>query len=119
MALQKSEESINFNLDREPQRHLNADFKIEKEKQQRIKLTVCCTVQMLEFLYLHEFLSRLQSNNFFDDHGLKPMARKGNSAVFESSNISETGQAMPTKIGVHACYIKPYLHGFLEPIPIN
>ena len=32
MALQKSEESMNFNLDREPRRHLNADFKIEKEK---------------------------------------------------------------------------------------
>ena len=40
MALQKSEESINFNLDREPRRHLNADFKIEKEKRQRMKLTV-------------------------------------------------------------------------------
>ena len=40
MALQKSEESMNFNLDREPRRHLNADFKIEKEKRQRMKLTV-------------------------------------------------------------------------------
>ena len=55
MALQKLEESINFNLDQEPQRHLNADFKIEKEKRQRMKLTVCLTVQTLEFLYLHEF----------------------------------------------------------------
>ena len=47
------------------------------------------------------------------------MVGKGKLTVFESSNISETGQAMPTKIGVHACYITPYLHGFLEPIPIN
>ena len=38
------------------------------------------------------------------------MVGKGNLTVFESSNISETGQAMPTKIGVHACYINPYLH---------
>ena len=34
------------------------------------------------------------------------MVRKGNLAVFESTGISETGEAMPTKIGVHACYIK-------------
>ena len=36
------------------------------------------------------------------------MGQKGNLAVFESSNISETGKGMPTKIGVHACYINPY-----------
>ena len=47
------------------------------------------------------------------------MVGKGNLAIFESSSISETGQAMPTKIGVHACYINPDLHEFLEPIPIN
>ena len=47
------------------------------------------------------------------------MVGKKNLAVSESSNISKTGQAMPTKIGVHACYINPYLHEFLEPIPIN
>ena len=47
------------------------------------------------------------------------MGRKGNLAVFESSGNSETGKATPTKIGVHACYIKAYLHEFSEPIPIN
>ena len=36
------------------------------------------------------------------------MVRKGNLAVVESSNISETGQAMPTKIGVHAFDINSY-----------
>ena len=30
------------------------------------------------------------------------MVRKGNLAIFESSNISETGEAMPTKTVVHA-----------------
>ena len=30
------------------------------------------------------------------------MVRKGNLAVFDSSNISETGEATPTKIGVYA-----------------
>ena len=36
------------------------------------------------------------------------MVRKGNLAVVESSNISETGQPMPTKIGVHAFDINSY-----------
>ena len=47
------------------------------------------------------------------------MVRKGNLAIFESSGISETGESMPTKIGVHACEINLYLHEFLELIPIN
>ena len=37
----------------------------------------------------------------------------------KSSNISETGEAMPTKIGVHAFHINPYLHEFFEPILID
>ena len=53
---------------------------------------------------------------FFDDHGLQSMVEKGNLTVFESSNISETGMAIPIKIGVHAQYIDLYLHEFFEPI---
>ena len=30
------------------------------------------------------------------------MGKKGNLAVFESSNISKTGEVMATKTGVHA-----------------
>ena len=30
----------------------------------------------------------------------------------------ETGEATPTKIGEHACYINAYLHEFFELIPI-
>ena len=44
---------------------------------------------------------------------------KGNLAIFERSNISETEKVLPTKIGAHACYINPYLHEFFEPIPID
>ena len=44
------------------------------------------------------------------------MVGKGNLTFFESSNISETGKMTPTKIGVHACDIYPYLHDFFEPI---
>ena len=47
------------------------------------------------------------------------MVGMGNLAVFESSNISETAEAMPTKIGVHACDINPYLYKSFEPIPID
>ena len=49
---------------------------------------------------------------FFDDHGLYSMVGKGNLAVFESSNISETRMATSIKIGVHAQYIDLYLHEF-------
>ena len=45
------------------------------------------------------------------------MVRRGNLAVFESSSISETGESLLTKIGVHAFDINLYLHEFLEPIP--
>ena len=47
------------------------------------------------------------------------MVGKGNLAIFESSNISETKKTTPTKIGAHELDINPYLHEFFEPIPIN
>ena len=47
------------------------------------------------------------------------MVGKGNLAVFESSSISETRETVPTKIGVHACYVNTYLRYFFEPIPIE
>ena len=40
------------------------------------------------------------------------MVKKGKLAIFESSNISETEEGTPTKIGVHACDINPYMHDF-------
>ena len=47
------------------------------------------------------------------------MLRKGKLAVFESTHISKSGEGTPTKIGVYACDIDPYLHEFFEPIPID
>ena len=47
------------------------------------------------------------------------MVQKGNLVIFESSSISETKEATPTKIGVHALDINPYLHEFFELIPID
>ena len=49
----------------------------------------------------------------------KSMVRKGNLAVFESCNISETGEVTPTKFGAHAFDINPYLLEFFELIPID
>ena len=47
------------------------------------------------------------------------MVGKGNLAIFEGSSISETREVLPTKIGVYACHINPYLHEFFEPILVN
>ena len=47
------------------------------------------------------------------------MGRRGKMVVFESDNISETSEVMPTKIGVNVCYINIYLHDFFEPILSN
>ena len=47
------------------------------------------------------------------------MGRKRKLAVFESSNISETGEVTPTKIGMYVCYFNTYLHDFFEPILSN
>ena len=47
------------------------------------------------------------------------MVRKGNLAVFKNSDISETEETTPTKIGIYACYINAYVHEFFEPIPID
>ena len=50
---------------------------------------------------------------------IESMVRKGNLVVFESTNISETREVTPTKNGVHAIHINPYLHEFFEPIPFD
>ena len=47
------------------------------------------------------------------------MVRKGNLAVYEGSNISETRVGTSTKIGLHACDVNSYLHKFFESIPID
>ena len=47
------------------------------------------------------------------------MVRKGNFTVFEGSNISETEEVMPNKIGVHAFNMSLYLHEFFELILID
>ena len=52
-------------------------------------------------------------------NGQMSMGQKGNLAVFESTNISETEEVTPTKIGVHVCYINTYLLEFFESIPID
>ena len=47
------------------------------------------------------------------------MVGRGNLAIFEGSDISETGEVTPTKTGVYACDINPHLHEFFELILID
>ena len=47
------------------------------------------------------------------------MVGKGNLTFFEGSNISETEEVTPTKIGVHTFDMSLYLHEFFELIPIE
>ena len=47
------------------------------------------------------------------------MPQKGNLAILEGSNISESGETTPTKIGVYTLDFNSYLHEFFEPIPIH
>ena len=47
------------------------------------------------------------------------MVGKGNLAIFEGSDISEIRETTPTKMGVHAFDINPYLHEFFKPILID
>ena len=50
---------------------------------------------------------------------IQSTVQKENLAIFESSGISETKEATPTKFGVHACYTNAYLYEFFELIPID
>ena len=64
------------------------------------------------------FLSRFRSIKFFDDY-YSPCLEREIWPFLKCSNISETGETTPTKTGVHALDIDPYLHDFFELIPID
>ena len=69
--------------------------------------------------YLHKFFEPILIRSIFSLPWTIVHGKKGNLAIFESSNISETKKVMPIKIGVHAFDINPYLHKFFEPILID
>ena len=48
-----------------------------------------------------------------------PWSERENWPFLKGSHISETGEVTPTKIGVNARDINPYLHEFFEPIPFD
>ena len=65
-------------------------------------------------------LSQFRLIKFFDDHGLySPCPEREIWLFLKGSHISETGRVKPTRAGVHARDINPYLHKFFEPIPID
>ena len=47
------------------------------------------------------------------------MVREGKLVKFKNRNISEIGEAPPTKIGTHVLHINRYLHKFFDPIQID
>ena len=66
------------------------------------------------------------SKNLIDRNPLKKFMQIGIDVSCMRTNFSgrgpfgfENGETTPTKIGVHACDINPYLHKFFEPIPID
>ena len=69
-------------------------------------------------LYLHEFFEPIL---IFDPHGLYH-GPKGKFGHFwrqtKTSKISETGEATPTKIDLHAFQVNLYLYEFFKPILI-
>ena len=67
--------------------------------------SVCMHVTSI--LTCMNFLSRFRLIKFFHEREIW------------SSGISKTEKVTPTKIGVHACDINPYLYEFFEPILIN
>ena len=78
-----------------------------KPERHRPQKLVC--THLTSIYTCRNFLSRFQLLKFFDDHGLYIVhGRKGKFSVFEGSSISETGEVMPTKIGVHAFDINLY-----------
>ena len=87
-------------------------------KPERLRPPKLVCMHLISMHTCMNFLSQFRSIKNFDDH-TKSMVRKGKLAVFEGSSISETREAPPTKIGVHAFDINAYLHEFFEPIPID
>ena len=48
-----------------------------------------------------------------------PWVERENWPFLKGSNMSETGEVTPTKIGVHELNINPYLHEFFGLISID
>ena len=70
--------------------------------------------------YLHEFFEPIPNQlNFLMTMDYSPCPKREIWLFLKGSHISETEEATPTKNGVHALDINPYLHKFFEPIPID
>ena len=65
------------------------------------------------------FLSRFRSIEFSMTMDYSPCPEREIWLFLKGSHISKTGGVTPTKTGVHARDIDPYLHEFFVPIPID
>ena len=66
--------------------------------------------------YLHKFFDPILSDSIFSLPWTIIHGRKGKFSQILNRNISEIGEAPPTKIGTHVLDINPYLHKVFDPI---
>ena len=70
--------------------------------------------------YMHEFFSANSDRlSFLMTMDYSPWSERENWLFLRGNTISKTEGDTPTKIGVHPCYINPYMHEFFELIPID
>ena len=64
-------------------------------------------------------MSECHRLNFSMTMDYSPCPEREIGPFLNSSHISETGETMPTRTGVYAREIDPYLHKFFDPFPID
>ena len=69
-------------------------------------------------LFVFVFMAATLHSSFFKGF-YSPCPKREIRPFLKGSNISETVDTTPTKTGVHAFDIDPYLHELFEPILIN
>ena len=70
-------------------------------------------------LFVFVFMAATLHSSFFEGFYYSPCPEREICLFLRGSHISETRGVTPTKIGVHARDIDPYLHEFFESIVIN
>ena len=78
-----------------------------------------CTCTTYQSLLAWIYWAGSNPLNFSMTMDYSPCPKREILQFLKGSHISETEEAMPTKIDVHALDINPYLHEFFEPIPID
>ena len=67
-------------------------------------------------IYLHEFFQLILIDSIFRLPWYSPWSERELWPNLKANFVSETGEATPTKIGLHAFHTNLYLHEFFERI---